>query len=86
MEIFLHKDFKKAYKKLQPNLRKQAEARLLLFLDDPFNQLLNNHSLKGKYTGFRSINITGDLRAIYKMADDNLAHFYVLGTHSKLYK
>lgn len=86
MEAYLHKDFKKSFKKLSRSLQIQVDERILLFCEDQFSQLLNNHALKGKYEGFRSINISGDLRAIYKMLADNLAYFVEIDTHSNLYK
>jgi len=46
---------------------------------------LNNHPLKGKYADCRSINIGGDLRAVYKYTDENSCVFIKIGTHSELY-
>lgn len=86
MEASYHKNFKKAYKKLSPKLKKKANERILLFLQDPFQQILNNHALEGKYLGYRSINITGDYRAVYKSLNENLILLADLGTHSQLYK
>ena len=81
-----HKNFKKSYKKLSVKVIQKVNERILLFLEDPFNSQLNNHSLSGKYNGYRSINISGDLRAIYKLLNINLAHFIKIDTHSNLYK
>ena len=53
---------------------------------DKYSTLLNNHSLTGKYTGCKSINITGDWRAIFEEINDNIIYFVELGTHSQLYK
>jgi addiction module RelE/StbE family toxin len=86
MRASYHKDFKKAYRKLSGNLKQKANERILLFLEEPFNPLLNNHALAGKYLGYRSINVTGDFRAVYKLLDSDIAHFVDLNTHSNLYK
>ena len=64
MNIRFHKNFEKQYKKLKEREQKKVRQKLELFLKNPFNPLLNNHSLKGRYADYRSINITGDLRAI----------------------
>jgi len=56
----------------------------MLFEKDQMNPVLNNHSLKGKYLGRRSINITGDLRVIYQKNDDNVI-FVTIDSHSNLY-
>lgn len=84
MKIKLHKNFKKQYKKLSESEKKKFKERRDLFLQDEFNPILNNHSLKGKYQGYRSINVTGDLRAIYKR-ETNVAIFVIIGSHSRLY-
>lgn len=84
MEIRYHKHFKKQYLKLPENMRQKFKLRLVLFVSDPFNPELNNHALSGKYVGRRSINITGDLRAIYEIKNECI-HFLLIGTHSELY-
>jgi len=81
-----YKKFTKRYQKLPTKFQHQADERLVLFRKDPFNELLNNHVLSGKYLGYRSINITGDLRAIYKMLNNDIAFFVDLNSHSNLYK
>jgi len=85
MKIKLHKKFTKQFSKLNKNQKLKCKDRLNLFLDDPFNELLNNHALQGKYKGLRSINMSGDLRAIYEMINNNTAFFIDLDTHSNLY-
>lgn len=80
--------FHKKFLKQQKNLRKiwdKIDERLILFVENPNHPLLNNHSLHGEYGGFRSINITGDIRAVYEDAGLDLAIFVAIGTHSELY-
>lgn len=84
MKILLHRSFDKAYLKLKPSEKAKFKQRRDLFLKDEFNPLLNNHALKGKYLGFRSINITGDLRTVFKKTGDT-AIFVTIDTHSNLY-
>lgn len=86
MRAYYHKDFKKAYKKLPQKLKYQTNQRIALFLENPFLAILNNHALSARYEGCRSINITGDLRAIFRLLDNDLAYFIDIGTHSKLYR
>ena len=85
MRIRFHRHFDKQYKKLEKSGQEKARQRLILFLENPFNPILNNHPLKGKYLDYRSINITGDLRAIYKMVGENDAVFVAIDTHPHLY-
>ncbi|OGZ56318.1 MAG: hypothetical protein A3H64_00535 [Candidatus Ryanbacteria bacterium RIFCSPLOWO2_02_FULL_45_11c] len=85
MKIVLHKNFEKQYKKLHQNEKKRFKVRRDLFLQNPYHPLLNNHSLQGKYKGYRSINIGGDLRAIYELIDEDIGYFVTIDIHSKLY-
>jgi addiction module RelE/StbE family toxin len=59
-------------------------AKLAIFLVNKFDKRLNNHELEGEYAGFRSINVTGDYRAIFADSGDNIM-FFTIGTHSELY-
>ncbi len=77
--------FKKQYKKLPKAFQLQFDERLRLFLDDPTDPRLRNHPLKGKYAGYWSLNVNGDLRAIYLQQGDTLIIFALIGTHSQLY-
>lgn len=86
MKILFHKNFEKQYKKLTKKEQNNIREKLDLFLGDAFNPILKNHSLKGKYLDYRSINITGDLRAIYKYLNSDECIFVVLGNHNNLYK
>ncbi len=85
MKIRFHSNFEKQYKKLSKKEQKKVQERLQLFLENPFEPQLNHHPLKGKYTDYRSINITGDLRAIFKLVSDQECIFVVVGRHSNLY-
>jgi addiction module RelE/StbE family toxin len=85
MKISFHKKFLKSYHKLTAALRGSVDARIKLFMLDPFASALKNHALIGKFKGYRSINITGDYRAIYKELKKDSIIFVLLGTHSQLY-
>lgn len=54
-------------------------------MKDPYSPVLRNHALKGPYKGYHSINITGDLRALYKLVRKDAALFIIMDTHSNLY-
>ncbi len=86
MIIIFHDFFKKKLKKLTKKDQVKVENNLIIFAQDPNVPILNNHALHGKYLGCRSINITGDLRAIYKMQDQNVAFFIDIDNHGNLYK
>lgn len=84
MNIYLHKNFNRGFKKLTKTQENKFRERRDLFLKDEFNPILNNHALTGKYKGFRSINITGDLRVVFKRENDE-AIFVAVDSHSNLY-
>jgi len=85
MKIIFHKTFEKQYKKFPDKIRQRIKERNILFEKDPYNPILNNHALNGKYAGYRSISVTGNIRIIYKFLDKDTVLFSELGTHSKLY-
>ena len=85
MEIFLHKNFVKKYDKLRSGEKKRFKERRDIFLKDPYNPILNNHALNGKYMGYRSISVAGNIRIIYKFLDKDTVLFSEMGTHSELY-
>ena len=85
MKVQFHKDFIKKYKKHRV-IQNRIDERLVLFRVNPFDRILNNHGLTGKYKGCSSINNTGNFRAIFELIDDNVALFVDVDTHPNLYK
>jgi addiction module RelE/StbE family toxin len=84
MEARYRKTFVKQYRKLPQVVQKRVQERINLFRTNPFEPLLSNHPLHGHKRGYRSINITGDYRALYEEID-GVAYFAAVGTHSELY-
>lgn len=84
MTIDFHREFTKEFKKLPSKIKKKFQDRLTLFEKDEFSPALNNHSLRGFYQGYRSINVTGDIRAIYRKNARGVI-FVEIGSHSSLY-
>ena len=84
MIIHLHRNFIKGYRRLKESQKKKFKERRDLFILDEFNPVLNNHALSGKYAGYRSINISGDLRLLYKR-DGTVVIFVMIDNHSNLY-
>src|SRR3954452_4810041 len=59
-----------------------------LFLEDPHHPQLRNHELRENFAGLRSIDVTGDWRAVFKETQSGrrkVIKFYVIGTHKELY-
>lgn len=79
--------FLKELKKAPLKIRIAFKEKLEIFISDKFHPVLNNHSLSGNYKNYRSINITGDWRAIFREFNNGkLIYFDIIGTHSQLYK
>jgi len=85
MRIDFHRNFDKRLSKLNRKQKEQFKLRLVEFTQDRYKPELNNHALKGKYKGYRSINVTGDIRAVFIPHSDNHVEFVHIGSHSQLY-
>jgi len=84
MIIRFHRRFEKEFDKLSQGIQRKFFERADLFRTDIFHPLLNNHSVDKRFPGCRSINVTGDYRAIFKERNFDVL-FMRIGTHSELY-
>ena len=84
MVIIFHKSFYKDYEKLPNKIQDKFWNRIEIFKKDRNDKILNNHSVDKVFPDCRSINVTGDYRAIFK-EDGDVVHFLNIGTHSELY-
>jgi len=85
MIIRFKKKFTKQLAKQPIKVQKALYVRIELFEEDVFSPILNNHALQGELKGFYSINITGDVRAIYEIISDDIYLYALIGAHSQLY-
>jgi addiction module RelE/StbE family toxin len=88
----LHVEFTSRFNKQRKAAPLDIKIALLeaieLFLEDPHSPLLRNHSLKEEYSGYNSIDVTGDWRALFKVRESDtqtVFTFHILGTHLQLY-
>jgi len=86
LDVIFSKKFEKQYLKLSKSTRLQFDIRYKIFLENPHADILRNHALIGEYKGYYSINITGDVRALFALRGDKAIIFAFIGTHSQLYK
>lgn len=86
MQIKLSKQFTKQYDKAPQKIQFAFDKRLLVFKQHPFNPMLRNHALTGEFSWYRSINVTGDWRALFhEFENGEVVFFDFIGTHSQLY-
>jgi len=85
MVIETTETFDKQYAKLNVKIKTPYKRKLEVFIINPFGARLRNHTLKGKYLGYRSIDITGDVRALYTVKDNTVIIFGFIGSHGQLY-
>lgn len=89
MKIQLSPSFHTQYKKLNVRFKKSFKKRIKIFEKNPKDPILDNHSLKREYQGFRSIDILGNkFVAIYeeiKEDKDLIAYFIQIGFKNDLY-
>lgn len=82
------KKFMKQLNRAPRAIQQTFHKRVKIFIADPLHPLLRNHQLLGILKGYRSINITGDWRALFRMSEDDegiTVWFVAIGTHSQLY-
>jgi addiction module RelE/StbE family toxin len=87
MKIKYHKDFLKNYKKRikpYPKLSSQFAKQLNKFINNPKDSLLRDHKLIGKKKNFRAFSVTGDIRVVYIINDDEI-WLYDIGSHNQVY-
>jgi len=85
MEVRFSKRFTKQLKKLNHRQQGRFWSQLEQWKTDPNHPSLRIHKLSGNLQGFESINIGGDLRALYRRHGEVTVVYEMIGTHSQLY-
>ena len=85
MKYQLSEQFRRKYKKQNVRIKNAIDKTLKKFSKNHLDPELNNHSLKNKFQGMRSIDITDDWRALYREERERII-FFEIGTHNQLYK
>ena len=87
MKIQYHREFLKSYKKRvapYPKLELQFKKQLDKLITNPNDSTLRDHKLIGKRKNFRSFSITGDIRVVYLIVNNNIWLFDI-GSHNQVY-
>ena len=87
MQIKYHKEFSKNYQKRigsNPKLVSKFQTKLKQFIDNPTSPGLKDHKLIGKLSSYRAFSVTGDIRVVYRIVNNEL-WLYDIGTHLQVY-
>ena len=84
MIVVYHKKFTKRFVKLSPKIQASFYKKLEIFCADKYDVRINNHPLHGIFAGSRSIDVTGNYRAVFVENVDSVV-FTNVGTHPELY-
>ena len=88
MKIIRRKSFDKSLSVLHKKIITKAIETLEIFTNNYQDSRLRNHALHKQRSGYRSIDVTGDYRIIFRELSDGLYELVELidiGTHSQLY-
>lgn len=84
MEFVYTKRFVKELAKFSKPIKDKVRERIAIFSVNENNTILNNHKLNPPWGGYKSMNVTGNIRIVYKK-DTKSCTLYRIGTHSQLY-
>ena len=85
MQLLEGRTFEKQFAKLPKSTRTKVRERVHMLVTDSSHPLLNDHKLGPPYDGYRSINITGDWRLVYRRIDAHIIYLRAVGMHHQLY-
>lgn len=85
MQYTQSKKFEKSFAKLSKSTKAKAIVVFQKFIQDPNDISLRNHELTGRWKNHFSINVTGDIRAVYVFVERDIIQFVAVGSHSTLY-
>ena len=84
MRIRFSRRFVKQLARLPKSTQHAAYTRIELVLINPDDPILRRHRLAGDLRHLGSINVTGDVRALYEVIGDEIVVYQMIGTHSEL--
>ena len=88
VELIWDNNFKRSYKKKianNPVLKKKFIDKIKLFSEDPYNNTLETHKLKGKLKELSAFSVDDNIRVIFKKLEENVYMLIDIGTHDEVY-
>ena len=80
-KIHISLDFKKSYGRLPHNIQTLADKKDIWFRENPFDQRLKTHKLKGELLDFWAYSVNYQYRILFRFLDNNEVIYYDIGTH-----
>ena len=84
-KIYPTNHFIKSYTMLSENIKTVAKKREMIFTNNPFDQRLKTHKLKGKLKDYWSYSINYQYRILFRFLDKETVIYHDIGTH-EIYK
>lgn len=81
MEINYFPKFSRQYKKLAPEIRREAEVKSEIFSQNPFDPRLKTHKLHGPLGDFYAFSVDKKYRIIFDFLENGEVGFYAIGDH-----
>ncbi|MDR2930829.1 MAG: type II toxin-antitoxin system RelE/ParE family toxin [Propionibacteriaceae bacterium] len=85
MNVRFFRRFVKQLAKLPRSVQASTYARIELMMVNPDDPILRRRRLKGALRHLWSIDITGDVRALYEIVDGQVIVYQFVGSRSQLY-
>lgn len=86
MEIFLTKEFKENFSKLEKQTQNLAEKQIVIFKNNPFHPSLHTEKLVPRSKGMWSFRIDKKYRIIFRFAGNEKVYFLTAGPHDWVYR
>lgn len=73
--------FKKSFKKVPADIKKDFAKRIIVFVNNPFHSSLETHKLKGKLDDYHAFYLQDGFRVIFDFIDSNKVLLVNIGSH-----
>ena len=81
MKVCHSPHFRRAYEKLSIALKLRAEAREIIFKNNPFDPRLKTHKLHGKYSDYWAFSVTSSYRIMFIFSGKDQVVFIDIDDH-----
>ena len=83
MRVNISPRFDRSYKKLENDLQNDFDEKFPIFVENPNDQRLKTHKLKGSLTECYAFSLLRGYRVLFEYAKPDLANMLDVGSHDK---